>query len=437
MHYLEDYLELLDPLPEIMREKLTLMRENDLKIQAEFAQLEDDTSKFLCNYRQYQQQSSLSPTRCKINTHRSITTTTTTSTNEESTIDSINTNEQQLTAEQLAAQQEKQVEYDKLVERHQQLIKATTTKINLANESHDIVERYYKKLENDLNKFKMELEADYSGITETLEKRFASEGFNEYDNTIGDNSNFDPSVLDMEPLLDSLDDITMSSTLTDDYTNQATLSYLMSSQSRRLSTGLHPSNSSSSFTRKQNPQRILSNPSTSSRGRKRLQGISSTNNIGKHRKRSITRNPFLNESYQSHSLHHILPPSDSDESSSASNLQSNNTTTIPTTTDYFQLNNQTASPNLFDDETNGGFDSTNVLSNFHGQAIDERRYCFCNEMSYGDMIACDNPTCRREWFHYPCVGIVTPPKGKWFCAECTQLQQQQSQIPTIKRASTS
>ncbi|CAF4466247.1 unnamed protein product, partial [Rotaria sp. Silwood2] len=166
MHYLEDYLELLDPLPEIMREKLTLMRENDLKIQAEFAQLEEDTSKFLSNYRQYQQQSSLSPTRSKINTYRSIT-----NTNDESITDSNHTNEPQLTAEQLAAQQEKQAEYDKLVERHRQLIKATTTKINLANESHDIVERYYKKLENDLNKFKMELEADYSGITETLEKR--------------------------------------------------------------------------------------------------------------------------------------------------------------------------------------------------------------------------------------------------------------------------
>jgi hypothetical protein len=238
----------------------------------------------------------------------------------------------------------------------------------------------------------------------------------------------------MEPLFDPLDDITMSSSLNDDYTNQSTLSYLMSSQSRRLSTGLLPSNSSSLFNRKQHPQRLLS---TSSRGRKRLQGISSTNNIGKHRKRSSTRNPFLNDSYQSHPLHHILPPSDSDESSSTSNLQSNN----PSTTDYFQLNNQTSSLNLFDDETNGGFDSTNVLTNFPGQAIDERRYCFCNEMSYGDMIACDNPNCRREWFHYPCVGIVTPPKGKWYCAECTQIQQQQQQsqlqIPTTKRASTS
>ena len=262
--------------------------------------------------------------------------------------------------------------------------------------------------------------------------------------------NFDPSLLDMEPLFDPLDDITMPNSLTDDYTNQSTLSYLISSQSRRIQSGklptinksqlfflfppgLLPSNSSSLFNRKQNPGRL---PLTSSRGRKRLQGISSTssNNIGKHRKRSTARNPFLNDSY--HPLHHILPPSDSDESSSASNLQLNN----PSTTDYFQLNNPTPSLNLFDDETNGGFDATNVLPNFPGQAIDERRYCFCNEMSYGDMIACDSPTCRREWFHYPCVGIVTPPKGKWFCAECQQLQQQQQlqpQIPTTKRASTS
>ena len=144
-----------------MREKLTLMRENDLKIQAECNQLEEDASQFLSSYRQYQQQSSLSPTRSKIDTHRS-----TANADEPATA-----NEQPLTAEQLATQQQKQADYDKLVERHQHLIKATTAKINLANESHDIVERYYKKLENDLNKFKMELEADYSGITETLEKR--------------------------------------------------------------------------------------------------------------------------------------------------------------------------------------------------------------------------------------------------------------------------
>lgn len=245
--------------------------------------------------------------------------------------------------------------------------------------------------------------------------------------------NLEP-LLDMEPLLDPLDDISLSNSMNDDYGHQSTLSYLMSSQSRRLSNGL---SNSSLFNRKGQPQRLLS---TASRGRKRLQGISSTNNIGKHRKRLTNRNPFLNDSFQSSSMHHSLPPSDSDESSSASNLQSN---TNPTTNEFFQLQHQTSSPNLFDDETNGGFDGNAVLTNaFPGQTIDDRRYCFCNEMSYGEMIACDNPNCRREWFHYPCVGIITPPKGKWFCSECVAAQQQQSQqtqpqTPTTKRASTS
>ncbi len=50
-----------------MREKFTLMRENDLKLQVEFAQLEEDSSEFLNKYRLYQKQSLLSPTKTKIN----------------------------------------------------------------------------------------------------------------------------------------------------------------------------------------------------------------------------------------------------------------------------------------------------------------------------------------------------------------------------------
>ena len=49
----------------------------------------------------------------------------------------------------------------------------------------------------------------------------------------------------------------------------------------------------------------------------------------------------------------------------------------------------------------------------------EPRYCICNQVSYGDMVACDNEDCPYEWFHYPCVGIDAPPKGKWYCPTCT------------------
>ena len=48
-------------------------------------------------------------------------------------------------------------------------------------------------------------------------------------------------------------------------------------------------------------------------------------------------------------------------------------------------------------------------------------YCFCNYISYGNMIKCDNPSCKREWFHFHCVGLKNQPKGKWFCSEkCTK-----------------
>ena len=49
-------------------------------------------------------------------------------------------------------------------------------------------------------------------------------------------------------------------------------------------------------------------------------------------------------------------------------------------------------------------------------------YCICRQVSFGDMIACDNNSCEKEWFHYPCVGLVSPPKGKWFCTECIAAQ---------------
>ena len=140
-----------------MREKLTMMRENDLKFQVDFAQLEEDASEFVTNYRLYQKQSLLSPTKSKINLDQ--------------TSNSVNESSVHLTAEQAAARQEKQREYDKLAPRYKELLKITNAKIRLANESHEVVEKYFKKLENDLHKFKMELEADYAGLSEILEKR--------------------------------------------------------------------------------------------------------------------------------------------------------------------------------------------------------------------------------------------------------------------------
>lgn len=48
----------------------------------------------------------------------------------------------------------------------------------------------------------------------------------------------------------------------------------------------------------------------------------------------------------------------------------------------------------------------------------EPRYCTCHQVSFGEMIACDNSECPIEWFHFACVDLKTKPKGKWYCPEC-------------------
>jgi hypothetical protein len=54
---------------------------------------------------------------------------------------------------------------------------------------------------------------------------------------------------------------------------------------------------------------------------------------------------------------------------------------------------------------------------------DEPRYCYCNEVSYGSMVACDNEDCPREWFHLACVNMEKAPNArtKWYCSdECRE-----------------
>ncbi|SPO21689.1 related to p33ING1b (ING1) protein [Ustilago trichophora] len=55
-----------------------------------------------------------------------------------------------------------------------------------------------------------------------------------------------------------------------------------------------------------------------------------------------------------------------------------------------------------------------------GDDADEARYCFCNNVSYGDMIGCDDDDCEREWFHLGCVGLTKPPQGTWYCEACLE-----------------
>jgi len=56
------------------------------------------------------------------------------------------------------------------------------------------------------------------------------------------------------------------------------------------------------------------------------------------------------------------------------------------------------------------------------EADDEERYCYCQGVSYGEMVACDRDDCPRQWFHLECIGLKSVPKSaKWYCDECKEV----------------
>lgn len=63
----------------------------------------------------------------------------------------------------------------------------------------------------------------------------------------------------------------------------------------------------------------------------------------------------------------------------------------------------TLAPPLLDDDANSADGDIDA---------EEPTYCYCNGVSYGEMVACDADECEREWFHLACVGLKVAPAEK-------------------------
>ncbi|KAI0654450.1 hypothetical protein C8Q70DRAFT_925756 [Cubamyces menziesii] len=72
-----------------------------------------------------------------------------------------------------------------------------------------------------------------------------------------------------------------------------------------------------------------------------------------------------------------------------------------------------------------GNDGTLSAAEPDGDADDGKTYCFCDGVSYGEMIACDDEDCEKEWFHIACVGLTVVPDDTWYCARCIEKRQNQ------------
>jgi len=67
---------------------------------------------------------------------------------------------------------EREEEYGKIRKDHLKAVEESKEKIQIAEESYGLVDRYLRKLDQELHKFQLELEADNRGITEVLESHF-------------------------------------------------------------------------------------------------------------------------------------------------------------------------------------------------------------------------------------------------------------------------
>lgn len=72
-------------------------------------------------------------------------------------------------------------------------------------------------------------------------------------------------------------------------------------------------------------------------------------------------------------------------------------------------------------DADGLEDDAEAYGGYDDDGDDNKLYCTCQKVSHGNMVACDNDLCEREWFHWGCVGLSSEPKGRWLCPECRKL----------------
>ena len=99
----------------------------------------------------------------------------------------------------------------------------------------------------------------------------------------------------------------------------------------------------------------------------------------------------------------------------------NNTVATNNNNNNNNNNNSTLANNTIQDKKQTSTNETakNNNSKNKNSNPNEETYCFCEQIAYGEMIACDNKNCPYEWFHLQCVGLTKlPNNNKWYCPHC-------------------
>lgn len=173
---------------------------------------------------------------------------------------------------------------------------------------------------------------------------------------------------------------------------------IIKTESNKEETNSHPPNVVNGFHKKENPPKPDDAESKTEPSQPHAQAATTTVVTTKSGRASKPSTPALG------SFPDTTPRSRS----------SRNTTTTTAKRSHKKGASQHAIPTrIVDQDTN---------SNGHGDEegdvdADEPLYCYCNGVSYGEMVACDAEDCEREWFHLDCVGLraAPPSNSKKIC----------------------
>ncbi|XP_065311384.1 inhibitor of growth protein 3 [Dermacentor albipictus] len=397
MLYLEDYLEMIEHLPQELRDRFTEMREMDLQVQNAMDSLDERVKQFFANARKMKPE-------------------------------------------------QRDLDFDKIRKDYYKALEDADEKVQIANQIYDLVDRYLRRLDQELQKFKMELEADNAGITEVLERRSL-----ELDKP-------PPSTVKAEKrkhVATSLGGSSTSSCGQPPEKRQATERVLpLASEVPSGRPAAAAVGAAASTAPLAPADRLLIPPSALTYGlgsnaiaAAASQAIAATQQMQQGRRtaslkasyeainaslQSLTSREFTMGSKDIGSLTSLTPPPAptppqvmANPPPAAAVVAAPAAASEPKRSSSKKQSRASSQSTLAAASEDSG-DSLLMLGGSTDEANldwgcdpNEPRYCICNQVSYGDMVACDNDDCPFEWFHYQCVGITQPPKGKWFCPQCT------------------
>ncbi|OQV18331.1 hypothetical protein BV898_07534 [Hypsibius exemplaris] len=334
--YLEDYLELVSFLPQEFCDRLTKVRELDL----EASNRRDNVERI----KERISKDSPGKTRPTASGDAAAS-----------------------SAERAALMKEMATEYDLIVQ-------LNLEKVRIVSGLEDLMLKYNRRLTTDTEKFKMELEADNPGITESLEAR---------------------AELDMRNLRDNIPSKqTPPEVRVPSSRRIADMGLIVAMQKQKQQGGVSSNNKNALTTPDHSSQKRPNNNSSVNI----QQGAGHGNNMLASLKASYEASVRVTPNNLSR-----------DQSVDRNEAVSSAAVTSAFAQSERRKRQSHKKMDAYEDDD---------------EAVDEdsKLYCICKQASFGFMIACDNPRCPVEWFHGSCVGVTQSSSDaatdKWFCPGC-------------------